>query len=100
MKDFPHSEESEAYVLGVLLMEPTQFSAVSGSLVSPEPFYSHKNAEIAKIIWKLAKEQKPFDYIAVAPLMNSSDFAENQCTMYNGIASTDRRTLGTLNEGL
>jgi len=77
MKYFPHSEESEAYVLGVLLMEPTQFSSVSGILVSPEPFYSHKNAEIAKIIWKLAKEQKPFDYIAVAPLMSSSDFAEN-----------------------
>lgn len=38
-KIFHNSEESEAYVLGVLLMEPTQFSAVSGILVSPEPFY-------------------------------------------------------------
>lgn len=77
MKDFPHSDESEAYVLGLLLIEPMQFSAVSGILVSPEPFYNQKNAEIAKIIWNLAKDQKPLDYIAVTQLIQTGEFVDN-----------------------
>jgi len=83
MKDFPHSEESEAYVLGLLLIEPSQFSNVSGVLVSPEPFYCHKHAEIAKIIWGLAAKHEAFDSIIVSRLMAGENNVENYVFISN-----------------
>lgn len=64
LREPPHSEQSEAAVLGCLLQDNGAFDQI-GDVLTPEQFYSHANRLIYQAISSMILAGKPADVITV-----------------------------------
>ena len=71
----PQNLESEAAVLGALMVEQDAFSQVS-EILAPESFYDHRHQLIYQAIQTLNIEQKPVDIITVSDELEKMDCLE------------------------
>jgi replicative DNA helicase len=66
MKNLPNSQESERYVLQLLISEPENIATVRQIVTSPKCFYNQKYEQIASFIYAQADELKEFDMITIS----------------------------------
>lgn len=71
----PQNLDSEAAVLGALMVEQDAFSQIS-EILAPDSFYDHRHQLIYQAIQTLSIEQKPVDIITVADQLEKMDALE------------------------
>lgn len=73
--DLPHSDEAERAVLGGVLLDGSAFSAVS-KIVTAEDFFRPSNAQIYRVIQRLAGEAAPLETLSVLQQLTRSGSLE------------------------
>ena len=71
----PHSNEAEQSVLGALMLVPSAWDSIAGTL-SDRDFYRPQHQVIFRIMEKLAEQGEPFDVLTVAEALKVRDLLD------------------------
>lgn len=76
VKVLPHSYEAEQSVLGALMLVPSAWDQVVGT-VTTQDFYKESHQRIFEVMGKLSDKGEPFDVLTVSEALKSSNWLES-----------------------